>query len=238
MIGAACPTRCAEAGKVGKSLMFPRKDSIRNLTECDRPRFLWRWWCRLGRLSRWPLHQLRMARFGTRSRIDFPSYIVGGRGIEIGNGVLIGRGARIEAHFISGGSVRIRIGDRTRIAPHVHIGAAERVEIGQECGIGSYSWITDHDHDTSDPTASVVTHRRVVVAPTVIGDHVYIGERVAILRGVTIGAGSIIGTNSVVTRDVPPYSIAVGAPARVIRTFDPQTRLWALPASHAGNSPG
>jgi lipopolysaccharide O-acetyltransferase len=67
---------------------------------------------------------------------------------------------------------------------------------------------------------------RVVISPTVIEDGVYIGERVAVLRGVRIGRGSVIGTNSVVTRDIPPYSIAVGAPARVIRSFDVETGVW------------
>lgn len=209
--------------------MSLRQDKVRSLTECDRPPFLWRCWCRLGRITRLPLHKLRFARFGTGSRVDFPSYVVGGGAIEIGNGVLIGRGARMEAHFTAPGKIRIRIGDRTRIAPHVHIGAAELVDIGIECGVGSYTWITDHDHETSDPTASVVTHRRVIVAPTSIGDRVYIGERVAILRGVSIGEGSIIGTNSVVTRDIPPFSVAVGVPAKVIRTFDPQRKAWLSP---------
>lgn len=212
--------------------MSPRQDQVRSLTECERPGFLWRWWCRLGRISRMPLHKVRFARFGKGSRVDFPSYVVGGGAIEIGNGVLMGRGARIEAHFTSPGKIRMRIGDRTRIAPNVHIGAAELVEIGVECGIGSYTWITDHDHETSDPTASVVTHRRVIVAPTIIEDRVYIGERVAILRGVTIGEGSIIGTNSVVTRDIPPFSVAVGIPAKVIRTFDPHTKAWRSPVEN------
>lgn len=206
--------------------MTAKEHIIRDVSMGDRAGFVRRWLLRLARLVRLPLHRWRLARFGRKSRMNFPSFIVGGRSIEIGDGVLIGRGARFEAHFTAPDVVRIRIGDRTRIAPHVHIGAAERVEIGRECGIGSYAWITDHDHDTADPTHSVVTHKRIVVSPTTICDRVYIGERVAILRGVTIGVGSVIGTNSVVTKDVPPYSIAVGVPARVIRQFDVQSREW------------
>jgi lipopolysaccharide O-acetyltransferase len=120
----------------------------------------------------------------------------------------------------------LRIGDATQIGPYVHIGSAKFVQIGCRCGIGSFSWITDHDHDFSDMTAPVASHSRVVISPTVIEDGVYIGERVAVLRGVRIGRGSVIGTNSVVTHDIPPYSIAVGAPARVIRTFDVQAGVW------------
>ncbi|MDI9404278.1 MAG: acyltransferase [Limnohabitans sp.] len=206
--------------------MAAKHDTIRDIRTGDRAGFARRWWLRVARLARLPLHRWRLARFGSKSRMDFPAFIVGGRSIEIGHDVRIGRGARFEAHFTAPGVVRLRIGDQTRVAPHVHIGAAERVEIGRECGIGSYTWITDHDHDTTDPMHSVVTHQRIVVAPTIIGDRVYIGERVAILRGVTIGEGSVIGTNSVVTTDIPPYSIAAGVPARVLRQFDRATGEW------------
>lgn len=200
--------------------------TIREVRGANRASLLRRGCGLLVRLCRAPWNKLRFAKFGRRSRVDFPSFVVGAGSIEIGENVIIWRGVRLEAHFAAPEVVRIRIGDRTRIAPHVHIGAAELVSIGCECGIGSYTWITDHDHDTSDPRSSVVAHKRVIIAPTIIGDRVYIGERVAILRGVRIGEGSTIGTNSVVTSDIPPFSIAVGVPARVIRQFDPATGVW------------
>ena len=56
-------------------------------------------------------------------------------------------------------------------------------------------------------------------APVIIEDNVWVGEFAAILKGVTVGKGSIIGSHSVVTKDVPPYSIAVGNPARIVRTI-------------------
>lgn len=206
--------------------MSPREDTIRNVSESGRPPLWYRWYSRIGRLIRAPWHRVRFRAFGRGARLDFPSFVVGARAIEIGAGALISRGARFEAHFTHEGETRIRVGARTRIAPHVHIGAAGLVEIGEECGIGSYTWITDHDHDTSDPRNSVVSHKRVRVSPTIIEDGVYIGERVAILRGVRIGRGSVVGTNSVVVRDIPPYSIAVGAPARVIKRFDLVSGAW------------
>lgn len=56
-------------------------------------------------------------------------------------------------------------------------------------------------------------------SPVVIEDNVWIGEFAAILKGVTVGKGSIIGSHCVVTQDVPPYSIVVGNPARVVKTI-------------------
>ncbi len=201
-------------------------ETLRDIRESGRGSFFQRNWVRAVKLLRTPWHRLRFRRFGARSRVDFPSRIVGAEAIEIGSGVVIHHNARIEAHFTHERQTRIRIGDGTRIAPYVHIGGAGLVEIGRECGIGSFSWITDHDHDASDPRFSVVGHKRIVIAPTVIEDGVYIGERVAVLRGVRIGRGSVIGTNSVVTHDIPPYAIAIGAPARVIRTFDADAGVW------------
>lgn len=175
----------------------------------------------------WPWFRWRFAEFGEGSFVGRGCDITNARAIAIGRNVQIQRSARIEAHDLHDGAVRIRVGDGSIIAPYVHIGAVESVTIGRNCGIAPFTWITDHDHDTSDPMQPVVTQRRVIAAPTVIEDGVYIGERVAILRGVRVGTCSVIGTNSVVTRDVPPYSIAVGIPARVIKIWDPATRLWS-----------
>lgn len=174
-----------------------------------------------------PWFRWRFAEFGEGSDVGRRCEIANPRSIAIGRNVQVQRNARIEAHDLRDGRIRIRIGDGSIIAPYVHIGAVESVTIGRNCGIAPFTWITDHDHDTTDPTQPVVTQRRVLAAPTVIEDGVYVGERVAILRGVRIGTCSIIGTNSVVTRDVPPYAIVVGIPARVIKIWDPVTRIWS-----------
>ncbi|MBE7187857.1 DapH/DapD/GlmU-related protein, partial [Jatrophihabitans endophyticus] len=55
--------------------------------------------------------------------------------------------------------------------------------------------------------------------PVVIGDNVWLGAHVVVTSGVTIGERCVVGANSVVTRDLPPFSVAVGAPARVVRTL-------------------
>jgi acetyltransferase-like isoleucine patch superfamily enzyme len=91
---------------------------------------------------------------------------------------------------------RLTIGDNVRIASHAVMIAG------------------DHRFDRIDALIREQGHR---LAPITIEDDVWIGSHVVIVAGVTIGHGSVIGAGSVVTRDVPPYSVAVGAPAKVIK---------------------
>lgn len=167
-----------------------------------------------------------MNAFGRCSSIDAPAWVVGGRSISIGSDVHVWRHARIEAINANASEGRIEIGDGTVIHPYVHIGAIEHVRIGRGVLMASHVYVTDHDHDWSNPDEPVINNRRVIASPVEIGDEVWLGERVMVLKGVRIGRGSIIGAGSIVTRDVPSYSLAAGSPARVIKTFDHDDRTW------------
>lgn len=139
--------------------------------------------------------------------------------VFIGSSVFIAPGSRLEAiqnhhdHLYDGS---IHIGDGTVIEPHAHIGAAARLEIGCNVLMGTRVFITDHDHQFTD---SVLPIRKqpLIVSPVIIEDSVWLGENTTVLKGVTIGHHAVIGANSVVTKNVPPFAIAVGSPARVVR---------------------
>ncbi len=73
------------------------------------------------------------------------------------------------------------------------------------------------------------------VEPVTIGNNVWLGSRVTVLRGVTIGTNSVVGAGSVVTRSIPANSIAVGAPAKVVRHFT-STELMPNPRSCASTT--
>jgi lipopolysaccharide O-acetyltransferase len=178
---------------------------------------------KLVRQWRW---RMRLQSLGARSDIASPAWICGGESICIGRGVSIWRFARIEALNAEHGITRIAIGDGAAIQPFFHIGAVKSVTIGRHCLIASHVYITDHDHDFSNPEEPPIVNDRAVVAPVEIGDYAWLGERVMVLKGVRIGERSVIGAGSIVTRDVPAYSIAVGSPARVIRTWNPLTGQW------------
>lgn len=101
--------------------------------------------------------------------------------------------------------------------------------IGSFCSIASYCAIGGGSHNiTLISTSPIFTERRNIFGkkwgttvvehkPVNIGNDVWIGEKVFINEGLTIGNGAVIGAHSVVTHDIPPYAIAVGAPAKVIK---------------------
>jgi acetyltransferase-like isoleucine patch superfamily enzyme len=93
------------------------------------------------------------------------------------------------------------------------------VTIGDNVSAAGSVFITSENHGLNPLTPSF-NDNPLEVAPVKIGDGVWLGEKVIILPGVEIGEKAIIGAGSVVTKNIPPYSIAVGNPARVIKKWD------------------
>jgi acetyltransferase-like isoleucine patch superfamily enzyme len=118
------------------------------------------------------------------------------------------------------GAARIRIGGGTFLNIGVMVAALELVEIGDHCMFANGCFISDGSHRFDDPHKPVPWQGFTTKGPTRIGDNVWAGAHVVITSGVTVGARSVIGANSVVTADIPPFSIAAGAPARVLRTIE------------------
>jgi acetyltransferase-like isoleucine patch superfamily enzyme len=118
------------------------------------------------------------------------------------------------------GSARIRIGSGTFLNMGVMIASLELVEIGNHCMLANGCFVSDAAHRFEDPVTPVPWQGFTTKGPTRIGDNVWCGVGVVVTSGVTIGERSVIGANSVVTTDIPPYSIAAGAPARVLRTIE------------------
>jgi acetyltransferase-like isoleucine patch superfamily enzyme len=114
---------------------------------------------------------------------------------------------------------RIRIGAGTFLNLGVMVAAVELVEIGDHCMLANGCFVTDGNHRFDDPDTPVTWQGFTTKGATRIGDNVWCGAHVVITSGVTVGERCVIGANSVVTTDLPPFSIAAGAPARVLRTI-------------------
>jgi serine acetyltransferase len=131
--------------------------------------------------------------------------------IEIGKGCTLGR------HLFFGTSrdAKIVLGENSLVNNGTHIVALTGITIGRDTRIAEYVSIRDQNHRFSD-RGKLVRSQGYESSPISIGNDVWIGRGVFIGPGIEIGDGAVIGANSVVTRSIPPYSIAVGAPARVI----------------------
>ena len=97
------------------------------------------------------------------------------------------------------------------------LGCSESVSIGVAALIASGVSIRDTNH-AFDDTEQYMSSQGITTAPVVIEDDVWIGANAVITAGVTVGRGSIIGANAVVTKDVAPWSIMGGVPARLLRS--------------------
>ena len=164
--------------------------------------------------------------------IRFPIYIRGKSLMKLGAGLTTGVNVRLDASAPHGSLPVLHIGNKVQLNDAVHIGAIEQVVIGDDVLIASRVFISDHNHGRYDEKEAGSSpeippaDRPLSSRPVIIGNKVWLGEQVCILPGVTVGEGAIVGANSVVTRNIPPYSIAAGNPARVIRVFDTATQTW------------
>jgi acetyltransferase-like isoleucine patch superfamily enzyme len=171
--------------------------------------------------------------------IHHSARIEGFNHIEIGDNFTALLGLRLEAfsqYLSMSFTPRIVIKNNVVLNDYVHIGAVNYVEIGNNVLIASKVYISDHSHgiygenNQSSPDVPPANRALTNDQSVIIEDNVWIGEGVSVLPGVRIGYGSIIGAHSVVTRDVPPYTIAVGIPAKVIKKYSQSSLRWEIEA--------
>ena len=131
--------------------------------------------------------------------------------LEIGRWVHLGDGTSIRCHEGS-----MRIGDKVVMGRHNTLNCYLDVEVGAATLVADWVYVTDFDHRIDDVHVPI-KDQGIVKAPVRIGPDTWLGVKSSVLRGSRIGRGSVVGAHAVVRGDVPEYSIAVGAPARVVR---------------------
>ncbi len=161
--------------------------------------------------------------------------VVGGRYITFGRNIYAERNLWLEAvtsHQSQRFHPQVVIGEYVSFSDGVHISAIESIAIGRHCLFGSRIYISDHNHGLyrgerqSSPEDPPLHRLLGGGGPVDIGENVWIGDNSIIIGPATIGRGAIIGANSVVRGVVPPNTIAAGAPAKPIKTFNFATGSW------------
>lgn len=162
-------------------------------------------------LAKWYLRSCNLS--GNRIRINGKPMLRNQGEIDIAEDVRIWSNI-IQAKLLVGPNAKLSIGENSRING-AHIGVRTNVTIGKNCRIAPYSIILDSDfHSITDHMSNVEGES------IIIEDDVWITTRATILKGVRIGKGAVIAAGAIVNKDVPPYTIVGGVPAKVIKKLN------------------
>ena len=129
----------------------------------------------------------------------------------LGRWVHIGDGTSLRCH-----EGTMRIGDKTVFGRNIVVNGYLDISIGAACIIADMVYLTDFDHVFSD-VERPIKDQGITKAPVRIGDDVWLGTKATVVRGTAVGRGSVVAAHAVVTQDLPPFSVAAGVPARVLR---------------------
>ncbi|MEB3219451.1 MAG: acyltransferase [Nostocales cyanobacterium 94392] len=190
----------------------------------------------LGKKVRNLVYRSLFKKVGKSVNIQHCVELIGTSCIEIGNQVSLLKGVQINALGHSNNKVNIKdrvrlergvdirslyntqiiIDENAYIGPYVVISGTGNIKIGKNCLISPHCGIFANNHIFTDPNRPIeeqgLTHQGIAIE-----DDCWLGHNVTVLDGVIIGKGSIIGAGSVVNQNIPPFSVAVGTPARVIK---------------------
>ncbi|MEQ9411983.1 MAG: hypothetical protein RIK87_30005 [Fuerstiella sp.] len=126
-------------------------------------------------------------------------------------GAAVGRNARISPSVSIWGPWNLVVGEEAAVAHHADCYCVDRLVIGNHATVSQYSFLCTASHDVTD------SHMRLTSAPITISDQAWVCAGAFVAPGVTLGEGAVAGAMSVVTRDVEPWTIVAGNPARMIR---------------------
>lgn len=170
---------------------------------------------------RWLWHRVRIA--ATGQHVDLQGMAFLGRRVELrgraGHGRLVvgpwthlGDDNKLRAH-----EGQLTVGAKVVMGRDNVINTYLDVEVGTASILADWIYVCDFDHRTERLDVPI-KDQGIVTSPTRIGSDVWVGEKASILRGVDIGHGSVIASHCLVNKDVPPFSIAVGVPVRVVKS--------------------
>lgn len=166
--------------------------------------------------------------FGRRVSVLSPVGIEGIQNIHVCDDVYISNGALLAAVPLTGGSgCRLSIGKGCSLGRNNHIYATSSIEFGENVLTANNVYISDNAHAYRNINFAIKHQAILQLKPVRIGDGTWLAQNVCVL-GASIGKNCVIGSNAVVLTDIPDYSVAVGAPARVVKRYDLVTQTWLV----------
>lgn len=203
-------------GLFEKLLQFVREPLI------EKPESLSHWYW-LIKTQAFYRHSFRS--LGSDTRIIKPLRLKNVQHIALGRDVLVHKYCWLQTQHAFERPPKLIIGDGCVLGNFNHITCVESVTIEEKVLTADRVFITDHGHEYRDPDKAVLDQGIVRGRSVVIGRGSWIGENVAIMS-CSIGRNSVVGANSVVMSDIPDFCVAVGVPARVVKVYDPNRKIW------------
>jgi acetyltransferase-like isoleucine patch superfamily enzyme len=173
-----------------------------------------------------PYYKMVLGSLGRQTLISPFVKIEKPNNIFLGKNISIGRMSWLEANPLTGRSTcKIIVGDGTYIGNVAHIYCTSKIEIGKNVLLADRVYISDNLHEYVDIQTPVIMQPIKQLKEVKIGDGAWLGENVCIL-GSDVGKQSVIGANSVVTKSIPDFCVAVGAPAKIIKRYSFEKQAW------------
>ena len=176
-------------------------------------------------LIRWLWYKPRFKQLGFCSSVLSPLHIDGGRNISIDKRVFVGYKTWLAAVPLTGKNSKLVIEEGCTIGNFNHIYATQSIILHKNVLTADKVYISDNLHGYENITVPIQQQPVIQKGEVEIGEGSWLGENVCVL-GAKIGKHCVVGANSVVTKDIPDYSIVVGAPAKIIKKYDSQSNKW------------
>lgn len=131
--------------------------------------------------------------------------------IKLGSDIRVGT----DVWLVTAQDSILSVGDHTGLGSYGIYNGGYGIEIGNNCLFAGFVYVNSSNHKIEH--GELIRKQGYTGAPVLIGEDVWLGGHVTVTQGVRIGDGAVIGANAVVTKDIPPYAIAVGSPAKVLK---------------------
>jgi acetyltransferase-like isoleucine patch superfamily enzyme len=179
---------------------------------------------------------------GAGSYVDGSAHVLGWRCVRIGKNSVVSADCWFNVNDRSSAATQISVGDFCHLGRRNLLSSGQVLRLGDYCLTGPDCRFLGSDHIFDDPFLPYVASGAKQVAVMEVGPNCWFGAGAVVMGNVKIGHGSVIGALTLVTKDIPPFSLVVGNPARVIKRYSMSKQAWvpaqALPPQEEQALPG